>query len=373
MLNKKGEIINGQLRFTNVKSIMFRGILLAFLSLFSFSAQAQLGGSYSFSFVDIEPTPRMASLGGSTMASFGRDISMAYFNPAMHDTTMHNNVQLSYNNYIADINNGYASYSRYFKGIGTFSGHVIFNEYGRFDETDITGKKIGEFGANDYVFQISYGQVYEKDERFTYGTSIKFLYSDYEKYIATAFAVDAGIAFHNHEKLFHSSLLIRNLGYNAIPYETERVDLPFDIQLGISKKLAHNPLSLTIVAHNLQKFDISYINVNKRNKNIDLETGQVKVDPVPFGDKVMRHFNFGAELMFSDNFQLRGGYNHQRRKELAPENSKGSTGFSWGAGIGIKNFKIDYAMVVYFPGVTTSMFGVSKNLSDFKRIRPVNL
>jgi len=370
MASKVCKIIEPFGRSIVVKPVMRQLILFVALVVVSVKTQAQLGGSYSFSFVNIEPTAKMAALGGGTMASAGRDLSMAYFNPAMHDSSMHNTVQLSYNNYIADINNGYASYARHFKGIGTFSGHAIFNEYGRFDETDITGKKIGEFGANDYVFQISYGQIYAKDPRFTYGASIKFLYSDYEKYIATAFAVDGGIAFHNPEKLFHASLLMRNLGYNAIPYEVERVDLPFDVQLGFSKKLAHNPLRLSIVAHDLQKLDISYINVNKRNKNINLETGEVQVDPVPFGDKVMRHFNFGAEFVFSDNFQLRGGYNHQRRKELAPENAKGSTGFSWGVGIGIKKFMIDYAMVAYFPGVTTSMFSVSKNLSDFKRMRP---
>lgn len=349
---------------------MFR---FAFIIVFLFTgwtAKAQLGGSYSFSFVDIPPTGRMASLASSTMASMGKDISMAYYNPAVHNAEMDNFALLSYNNYLADIKSGYAAYARHFKKIGTFSGHIIFNEYGRFEWTDETGKRLGEFRANDYIFQISYGQVYAKDERFTYGGSIKFLYSDYEKYIATAFAVDAGWAFHNEEKQFHASVLMRNLGYNAIPYENVRSDLPFDIQLGLSKKLAHNPLRLTIVAHNLQKFDISYVNVNKRNKNIDLETGQARVDPVPFGDKVMRHFNFGTELVFSDNFQLRGGYNHQRRKELAPENNKGATGFSWGLGIGIKKFTVDYAMVVYFPGVTTSYFTVAKNLSDFRRVKP---
>ena len=86
----------------------------------------------------------------------------------------------------------------------------------------------------------------------------------------------------------------------------------------------------------------------------------------------MRHFNFGTELVFSDNFQLRAGYNHQRRKELAPENIKGAAGFSWGIGIGIKKFKLDYSMVTYFPGVNVSYFTVSKNLNDFKRAKPEN-
>ena len=107
---------------------------------------------------------------------------------------------------------------------------------------------------------------------------------------------------------------------------------PFDIQMGFSKKLQHNPLKMTVVAHNLQQFDISYVNVNSRNKNIDLETGQVRNETVPFGDKVMRHFNFGAELVFSDNFQLRGGYNHMRQQGAGPGNCQRCSRFLVGFG-----------------------------------------
>ncbi len=333
---------------------------------------AQMGGSYSFAFVNIDPTARTAALGSSTMADFKKDLGVGYHNPAGLNADMDNISVLSYNNYLIDINSGFAAYVKHFESIGTFSGSITYNDYGRFDETDVTGKVIGQFWANDYVFQIGYGDVWEQDDRFTYGVNLKFLYSVYERYVATAFAVDLAGAYHNPENKFHASMLIRNIGYNVIPYFDERVDLPFDIQLGISKKLQHNPLKMTILAHNLQQFDISYVNVNSRNKNIDLETGQVRNETVPLGDKIMRHFNFGAELVFSDNFQIRGGYNHQRRKELAPETIKGAAGFSWGMGIGIKKFTLDYAMVTYFPGVNVNYFTVSKNLSDFKRAKPEN-
>lgn len=346
-------------------------VALLFLSLSTLS-HAQLGGSYGFAFANIDPTARTSALGSSTMADFKKDIGVAYHNPSSLNSEMHNVAVLSWNNYFVDINSGFAAYVRHFDSIGTFSGSITYNDYGHFDETDETGKVIGQFWANDYIFQIGYGNIWERDNRFTYGVNLKFLYSAYEKYIATAFAVDLAGAYHNPKSKFHASMLIRNLGYNVIPYENQRVDLPFDIQLGISKKLQHNPLKMTILAHNLQRFDISYVNVNSRNKNIDLETGQVRNEEIPVGDKVMRHFNFGAELVFSDNFQIRGGYNHQRRKELAPENTKGAAGFSWGVGIGIKKFTIDYAMVTYFPGVNVNYFTVSKNLSDFKRAKPEN-
>ena len=351
---------------------MFRLFIVTAFIFIHFTSFAQLGGSQSFAFMNIDPTARTAGLGSSTMADFKNDIGIGYHNPSSLNETMDNFASLSYNNYFADINSGFGGFVKHFDKHGTVSGAITYTDYGHFDETDITGKVIGQFWAQDYVFQIGYGNIWERDTHFTYGTNVKFLYSVYEKYVATAFAVDFAGAYHRPDKKFHASLLIRNLGYNAIPYVTERVDLPFDIQMGFSKKLQHNPLKMTVVAHNLQQFDISYVNVNSRNKNIDLETGQVRNETVPFGDKVMRHFNFGAELVFSENFQLRGGYNHMRRKELAPETAKGAAGFSWGLGIGIRKFKVDYAMVTYFPGINISYFTVSKNISDFKKAKPEN-
>ncbi|MBI1306159.1 MAG: type IX secretion system protein PorQ [Bacteroidetes bacterium] len=337
------------------------------------SSFAQLGGSYSFSVLNIAPTARMAALGNSTNATTGTDVGMAFYNPALSVDSMHQHIMLSYQNYLADINIGYVGYAWKLRKYGTLSGHILYNDFGTFVKTDITGKSYGTFHPSDLIFQISYGQVHPKDDRFTVGGSIKFLYSNYERYIATVFAIDAGAAFHNPEKLFNAAVLIRNAGWNAIPYDNVRSPLPFDIQLGLSKKLAHNPLRFTMVAHNLQQFDITYVNTNLRNKNIDLSTGQVQYEKASFGEKMMRHFNFGAELVFSPNFQLRGGYNYQRRKELSPESGKGSAGFSWGLGIGIKKFTLDYAMVCYFPGLWTSTFTVSKNIQDFKRIKPVNM
>ncbi|MFT5723685.1 MAG: hypothetical protein ACI9JN_000802 [Bacteroidia bacterium] len=351
---------------------MYKFIVVVTFLILQTNAFAQLGGSQSFAFVNIDPTARTAALGASTLADYKNDLGIGYHNPASLNKSMDNMVMLSYNNYFTDINSGFGAFVKHFESIGTFSGSVTYTDYGRFDETDVTGKIIGQFWAQDYVFQVGYGNIWERDTNFTYGVNFKFLYSVYERYVATAFAVDFAGAYHLPESKFHAALLIRNLGYNVIPYVDDRANLPLDIQLGISKKLQHNPLKMTIVAHNLQQFDISYVNVNARNKTIDLETGQVRYDNVSFGDKAMRHINFGAELVFSDNFQLRGGYNHMRRRELAPETVKGAAGFSWGLGIGIKKFTLDYAMVTYFPGVNVSYFTVSKNIADFKKMKPVN-
>lgn len=339
---------------------------LIFCSLLTMQMKAQIGGNTSFAFLHLDPSPRVASMGGNLITLNDKDLSVAYLNPSLLNEDMHHKAMLSYGNYLSDINHGFASYVRHFDSLGTFSGSIMYINYGHFDETDETGAKTGTFDANDYNFQIGYGNSWKN---FTYGANFKFMYSQYEKYIATGGAFDFGGTWHKTEKKFLATLLLKNIGWNILPYENVREKVPFEIQAGISKKLEHNPLRFSIVAHNLQKWNLGYVNTNRRNKEIDLETGLEKIEKVGFGDNLLRHFIFGGELVFSENFQLRFGYNHQRRKELSPESRRLVTGFSWGVGLGIKKFQISYGSASYFPGIAASYFSVSRNLSDFKRTR----
>lgn len=337
------------------------------LLLLASDSYSQLGGTRAFSFLHLDYTARNAGLGGQQILENNNDLGAAFLNPSQIQPTMNDFATLSYTNYLTDINFGFGSYAWSLDSARTLAGSIFYMNYGQFDRTDISGFKTGTFSANDYIFQVSYADQFKDYPRLRYGATFKFLYSQYEANIATAFAVDGAISYRNPDKKMDATILVKNLGYNAIPYITNREKLPFEIQAAFAKKLAHNPLRFSIVMHNLQQFDISYVNVNSRNKEIDLETGEVKTAEITLGDKIMRHFIFGAELVFSENFQVRAGYNHMRRRELAPENNQAMAGFSWGLGFGIKRFKFDYSMSSYFPGINSQTFSISKNINDFKR------
>lgn len=329
------------------------------------NAFAQLGGKRAFAVLALDNSARVAALGGSTIALFDHDVNQAYQNPGLINPSMHHRASLSYVNYLADINNGSLGYARHFDSIGTFSANVFYINYGHFDETDESGRITGSFGAYDYNFQIGYGNQY--NEYFRYGAAVKFIYSVYEAFVATAGAIDLSGVYHRPDHRFTATVVMKNLGYNFIPYDQTREPLPFEIQAGISKKLEHNPLRFGIVAHNLQQPDLSYVNPNRRNREIDLETGEIINREASLGDKIMRHIILNGELVFSENFQLAFGYNHQRRKELSPENRKALTGFSWGFNLSIRKFDFSYGSSSYFPGIASNYITVSKNLNDFKK------
>ncbi len=344
-----------------------RFIHLSFILLSSIVSIAQIGGSSAFAFALIENNARQTALGGVSITNTDHDPAAGFQNPALINHQMHNHVSLSYANHVADINYGFGSYGKTIDSLYAMSFNIGFYDYGNFIRTNNAGDIIGEFDATDYTFQVGLSR--KVTDKITVGANGKFLYSVYEAYVSTAGGIDLGCQYANDDKLMNVGFLIKNMGYQFIRYsdDSPRESIPFDIQASISKKLAHNPLRFTLTLHNLHRWNNSYVNTNARNKEIDLETGIVKNQNLSFGDKAMRHVIFNTEFIFSDNFQIRGGYNHQRRAELGPENRKASTGFSWGFSIGVKKLMIGYGSAGYFPGIASNYFSVSRDLSSFKQ------
>ncbi|MGB1037638.1 MAG: type IX secretion system protein PorQ [Bacteroidia bacterium] len=331
------------------------------------SSYAQIGGSSAFTFSLVENSARHTALGGYSITNTDSDPAAGYQNPALINTSMHNSASLSYANQVADLKYGFASYSKTWDDLGSFLFTIGYFDYGKFVRTNNAGDILGEFTADDYNFQVGYSRKF--NDKIQYGTNFKFLYSVYEAYVSTAGAFDFGGSYIDTANLLTAGVLIKNLGYQFIRYgdDSPREPLPFDIQASISKKLEHNPLRFTLTLHNLHRWNNSYVNVNARNKEIDLETGVVKNQELGFGEKMMRHVVFNTEFVFSDRFQLRTGYNHQRRAELGPENRRAMTGFSWGLGIGVRKLKIGYGSAGYFPGIASNYFSVSRDLSRFTK------
>ncbi len=343
-----------------------KNLFLLVFALIILSAKGQIGGTRTYPFLNLDHSARVAAAGGSLITIRDNDISLAYHNPALLNKSMHNQATLSYMNYLGGINNAFAGYARHHDSFGTFSANVFFVNYGKIQGYDANGNATRMFTSQDYNFQLGYG-LHWKD-KFWYGVNFNFIYSALEAYVSTAGAFNAGGIYYNAEKQFSTTLLIKNLGMQFIPYyENHREPLPVDIQFGISKKLKYNPLRFSIIAHDLQTWDLSYVNPNKRNKTIDLETQKVKVEKVPVPEKLMRHFNFVGEFIFSPNFNLIAGYNYQRRKELSPEQRRVVTGFSWGLTFNLLKYRFTYGMASYYPGQPSFNFSVLKSVSDFRK------
>jgi hypothetical protein len=62
-----------------------------------------------------------------------------------------------------------------------------------------------------------------------------------------------------------------------------------------------------------------------------------------FLDEVLHHLTFGGEFQFSDAFNVRIGYNHQRHEALKMKSRLDFAGVGVGFGLKISRVRFDYA------------------------------
>ena len=334
-------------------------VLILVLIFISFLGKAQSGGENIYEFLNLGSSARVAALGGNQVALQDADADYSFYNPAALTTDLDQKIALNYVNYISDINYGYAAYNKHFDKIGTFSIAMHYVNYGKFIKANEFGEKNGTFKASDYAFILSYGR--QLNENLRVGASIKPIYSSLENYNSFGLAADLAFIYDSSNKLFRASIVARNFGYQLKAYYgSHREDLPNEILIGMSTKLQHAPFRFALSYRHLEEFDMSYASdLNKTDENLS-NTNQDS-----FSDKAFKHLIVGTEFIPSKNFTVRLGYNFQRRQELKVEEKSSTVGFTWGFGVKVSRFRINFASAKYHLAGTSNHFSISTRLSDF--------
>jgi hypothetical protein len=332
---------------------------------------AQSGGDNVYDFVTLPNSARLTALGGTQISIFDDDLNFVYQNPALLNGSMSNQLSLSFVDYLADIKYAYTSYARTFEKYGNFGLGIHYIDYGKFDAANEFGVRTGNFNdVSDYSINAYYSRPI-LDSLLQIGGTLKAIGSEYENYNAFALALDAGINYYNPTNLFGASFVLKNLGtmVNTYYQGADNEHLPFEIQLGISKKLKHAPFRLSILACHLETPDLTYDSELDAVAQTDLITGEVKEVSKfsKYADNVMRHMVFGLEFMPGKNFYFDLGYNYKRREELKIENKLAGVGISWGFGVKIYKFRFSYGRARYHLSSAMNQFTVNVNLSEFNR------
>ncbi|MBN1599885.1 MAG: type IX secretion system protein PorQ [Bacteroidales bacterium] len=329
--------------------------------------QAQSGGDNVFDFLNLTNSARVAALGGQQVSIYDNDLNMVFHNPSLLNGSMSNSIVLNYVNYIYDVNYGYVSYARTVDRYGNFGAGIHYIDYGSFREADIYGERYGTFNARDYSFNLYYSRPI-LDSLFNVGGTIKAIQSKIETYNSFGLAIDAGITYHNEDRLFTAALVIKNLGVQLNTYSESSGNepLPFEIQLGITQKLKYAPFRISILGQHLETGNLRYESELSEEDEIDPATGETKKEDKlgNFADNVMRHIVIGLEFVPTKSFNIRLGYNYKRRQELKIVDKTGFTGFSWGVGIRIYKFHISYGRASYHLAAVSNHFSLAVNLSE---------
>lgn len=328
-----------------------------------------VGGQSVYQFLTLSNTARITGLGGNLITVYDDDAALGYHNPAVLNPTMHQQLSFSTSPYFADINHGFASYAHHLKGIkSTMYAGIQYIAYGDFDGTDLTGQSLGGFSANEYA--LSFGLGHRYNERLSFGMNAKLISSQFESYNSYGIASDWAAFYQDTSKNITFTMVFKNVGTQFSTYFPDNEEnLPFDVQIGFSKRLKYLPFRFSVIVHNLHRWNIRYDDPDLDEPTLLFGDDNNQGEQSFFFDTFFRHFVFNGEFLIGkrENLRLRIGYNHFVRGELSVPNTVSFSGFTFGVGLKIKQFRIDYGRGIYHLAGGFNHFTISTNFQEFKK------
>ena len=277
-------------------------------------------GKTGYQFLNIPVSTHSAALGGANISIVEDDASMMWTNAAMLTNVTDNSLVLGYNSYIRSSNVFSAGYVKAIGERGTWALGAQMLDYGKMDETDETGNVLGTFSAKDLNFQTSYS--YLLSDRWSGAITAKVIMSNYAEYSSTAIGADLALNYFDEERGLSFSAVGRNLGgqIKSLYDDGYKESLPFNLALAFSKDFANAPLRVSLTLDDMTQWD-----------NV----------------KFMEHLVLGMDILPSNNTWIALGYNFRRANEMEVQKSSHWAGFSIGAGLNVKKFKVGVAYGKY--------------------------
>jgi len=299
-------------------------LILFLLTGLSPGSYGQSSNETVFGFLNVPGSARTAALGGEHVSLNSGGTAMFTTNPAYVSGVNHKEFSASYLNHLADIYMANAHFSWHINEIGTFSTGIRLLNYGNITRVDSDGIEDGSFGSYDFSWSAAFSRTIFGNLQGGAGTRI--ITSSYDTYQSTAIALFGGLYYTFNDDLTHLGVSFRNLGSQLTLFDETREKLPFDLSAGVTHRLMHLPLRFNLTLHSLNRWDLPVFDDEE--------------DP-GISENLLRRMRFGTEILFSDNFHLRLGYDHLKNQELKGDRRIDLSGSGIGLGIEIRDISID--------------------------------
>ena len=307
-------------------------------------------GNDGYAILRFPTSSRVGALGGYSVSLVEADPSLAFHNPALLGGETDSKLNMNYINYIADVNIGSVVFTKAFGERSAWGVGATYINYGSMREMTIDNDYLGTFSAQDIGLHVFYS--YDLSEKWRGGLSMKALYSTISDYYSFGLAVDAGLSYFNPETDFSIGIALKNTGAQLKSYYDERQRVPWDFQLGLTKRMAHAPIRFSATAMYLNQWKFTPID----------RTSTEKGDG--FMETALKHLVFGVELLPSDNVWIGIGLNPKTRMDMNLASGNALGGFTIGGGIKVSRFEIGAAIARYHPAATSFMASLTMALSD---------
>jgi len=341
-----------------------RTVLLGISFIISSLCFSQFAGTSSFDILNLSPSAKISGLGGYNVSLRDNDQSIAYFNPSLLDTTYNSNGTFSWGGLFqkyTNIDYRNVSYADSYKSY-TFACNFMVINYGKIEAKDEYNNYLGLATAADYVIGFSVAKSVYK--YVTVGTTLKPIMSYIANYSSYALAADVGVSYHDSTGSTGISFVARNIGYEVKPFSTVGVrdQLPFEMDMGFSKRLSHSPFRFSVTYRNLQKFNLSYQSTISNTSVSTGDTSNSKKTGMSYvTDNIARHLIIGGEIFISKLY-LSAGYNMRQRIEASSLSKKGSIGYSFGVGFNTSMISFGYGYQCLTLAGGTNTFTLTTNM-----------
>ena len=337
---------------------MHKKLLLYILLFVCAVSYSQIGGKYTYQFLNLVTSPRQAALGGKVITIYDNDVNQAHYNPATINAEMDNNLALNYGSYFKEVTYGTASYAyTYDRHLQTFQAGVNYVNYGTFEGYDENGQATSSFTGSEMA--LSFGYAYNVPNTDIHiGASAKLISSSLETYHSFGGALDIGALYIDEKNDINWALVIRNIGTQFSTYNGVNEKIPLEIIAGVSQELENVPIRWHLTLENLQQWNIAFGNPVRSQASLD---GQITNEKVSFVSNALRHVIVGVELFPKKAFNLRIGYNFRRAEELRILEQRNFSGVSLGFGLKMNKLKFNYSYSKYTLAGNTSLFGLTIN------------
>ena len=305
---------------------------MALFVLFSYEIEAQESKTV-YNFLRLPVSAHAAALGGENISIDDDDPTLVFHNPALASNVADRSLNLNYMTYMEGVKEASASFVKAFRERATWALEAQYVDYGTMKHTTVDNEVLGDVSAKDIAVGGTF--TYTLSDKIAGGVTAKFVSSSLAGYNSIGVAVDLGVNYLNPDLGLSLSAVARNLGGQLKAYEDDFEKLPFDLQLGVSKRLGESPLRFSVTMTRLHDWD----------------------------DKFINHFIFGAEAFLSDNIWLGGGINPRRSDDMKisdgeSESSHGA-GFSLGGGLQLDRFKLQVAYGKYHVSASSLIINVT--------------
>ncbi len=289
-------------------------------------------GTTGANFLKIGVGPRAVGMGEAQVA-ICNDVTSVFWNPAGLVSIPTQEVSFIYSLWLESISSQYFGYTYPHPTIGTFAGSINYLSMDKIQGYDADGDETGKVTVYDLSGVLSYAR--ELPYGINGGINLKFIQQKLEKESSFAFGVDMGVIgglgrwlkVKGMEELT-VGLNLQNLG-SKVKFQKEKGNLPLNFKFGVGlrKEIFGDPLIIAI-------------------------DGNLPNDNDFYG-------SLGIEYWVRDLIGLRLGY--KSGQDLG-------NGLSFGGGIKVNVFQLDYALVHFGELGYTHRIGVVTRFGKEARV-----